>query len=129
MKKYIDSLLIGIGIASFITFLNAWEYFGTQNMLVSLAQGAVQGLIVAVVYGVKGLSQLLKVLIHASLSYLSATSLYFFTTWKLNFWYLTLSWIIIFILISIYFYFRDCKKTNELNLKLQELKKKQEREK
>lgn len=124
MKKYIDSLLIGVGIASFCTIIQASHYFGNQTIIISLAQGGLQGLLVPLIYHQRNhrIPYLIKFSSHAFLSYLVALSIFSLSSLNISFWSFTAYWFLIFSITFSFFYLRNHLQTNKTNSRLKKLK-------
>jgi hypothetical protein len=112
-------MLIGLGIASFLTLLNAISYFGLKVILLSLLLGVGQGLVVPLIYSSPlKLAYLYKFLLHAVISYGMTVMFAFFSGLDYNLLDITLGWLVVFALVFAYFYQRNHVAAHEINEKL-----------
>ncbi|GAB2026004.1 hypothetical protein OfM1_20770 [Lactovum odontotermitis] len=123
MKKYIDSMLVGLGIGSFILTIYAAIYWGFWFVLLVLIQSALQGLASVIIHKNLPLPYLARFIIHALTSYLLAFTLllYMMLAWKVPvnaIFSFSISWVVSFAVIYTYFYFRDRHTAEKINQKL-----------
>ncbi|GAB2026197.1 DUF3021 family protein [Lactovum odontotermitis] len=123
MKKYIDSMLVGLGIGSFILTIYAAIYWGFWFVLLVLIQSALQGLASVIIHKNLPLPYLARFIIHALTSYLLAFTLllYMMLVWKVPvnaIFSFSISWVVSFVVIYTYFYFRDRHTAEKINQKL-----------
>ncbi|MFC4651321.1 DUF3021 family protein [Lactococcus nasutitermitis] len=124
MRAYIDSIFIGLGIASFLLVLNAVNYFGGKTLLVILLMGVAQGLIVPAIYRERlGLPYLGKFLIHAGGSYLLVLISALLLQGIIPLLPMSISWLIVFSLVFLYFYRCNHRMARDINEKLKEMQK------
>lgn len=123
MKKYLESMMVGLGIGSVILAVYAAIYWRFWLVIVILIQSALQGLASVIIYNNLRLPYLAKFIIHALTSYLLAFAilLYMLLAWKVPLHAIisfSLTWVIIFAVIYIYFHFRDRHEAEKINQKL-----------
>ena len=124
MKRYLNAMLIGTLIAGFLISLSVAVYWQPLLVMLILLQGALQGLASVIIYNLKRLPYLIKVLIQMVTSWFLAfvLLLYAHSSLSINLWLFTLEWFVIWIVIFVYFYFSFHHSVIEINEKLKKKK-------
>lgn len=127
MKHYLNAMLLGTLIAGFIISLSLAIYWHPFLIILSLVQGALQGLASVVIYRLKRPPYLVKVVIQMVASWFLAFTMLLFahSLLSINLWLFTLEWFVIWLVIFVYFYFRAHQSVEKINKKIKSKKEKE----
>ncbi|MCL2858430.1 MAG: DUF3021 domain-containing protein [Streptococcaceae bacterium] len=126
--KYLKAMGFGVIIASLCLAVETAIFWNTYIVLVILIQGALQGLAAYIIYRKLRVPYTVKIIIHSITSYILALLMVILVNqnvhssqnisqWMISF---TISWFAVYIMVHIYFYFKNKREAEEITQKLEE---------
>lgn len=125
IKKIVNGIFIGMGTASTVFLIMKFfflDFAGQRQIKSVLLMGIIVGAATNI-YNLERLNLFIQVLIHLSISYITFLFAAYYGAWfpfKEGIVSGTLIFILIFILLWTFFYLRERKELEEVNLKLKE---------